>query len=421
MSGLAANAYSERAAACHDLLLRLAGRVPDRLLAEARHWLVAGDLRSLGHHVGSAVVAARAPLDPADAWLLAWLLPGDRPSAAPSAASLAALVGPVGEPAYRFAPAAPSVLRAAGGAIPHRLDLTAGPDRHRHPGLVDELDSAAVGAAADLAAIGAADLAARQRCSEGPPWPGPVALWRGYRFSRSAGIPVRRVYLAQAGDGADPARLALRLQCALARHGEPDPQVEVFGAAQALPPYQRSALGHAALLWCAAPGVPVHVAAVYDTVDPMLGARFDPDHPRLSDGARRARFAAYLTANTPLLAAQEPGGDVLDPDRPAVVPLDLRTDGRFVWSVATAYYLNRYQLAPAAPLLAHLAHVADRPAAPDRPAAAGGARAPGHLELFRAMVALQAVGAQQPGWSSAARPRRSVAAGAAGGERSNGA
>jgi hypothetical protein len=62
------------AVAVHRMLLRLAGRAPDRLLAEARGALVASDLQTVAGAVSSAVLAGPAPVTEADAELLAELL-----------------------------------------------------------------------------------------------------------------------------------------------------------------------------------------------------------------------------------------------------------------------------------------------------------------------------------------------------------
>jgi hypothetical protein len=46
--------------------------------------------------------------------------------------------------------------------------------------------------------------------------------------------------------------------------------------------------------------------------------------------------------------------DVMDNRRHAVVPMNFRTDGHWVWADAVAYYLRTYGLAPDADLLEHI-------------------------------------------------------------------
>jgi len=88
---------------------------------------------------------------------------------------------------------------------------------------------------------------------------------------------------------------------------------------------------------------------------PRLAMAVEPrPGPRLSD-QDRIRVAAYLS-EAPMVAATfgfDP--DPLDPARPEVVPLNLRTDGEWVWSESLAYFALRYGIAPEPDLLAHLA------------------------------------------------------------------
>jgi hypothetical protein len=63
---------------------------------------------------------------------------------------------------------------------------------------------------------------------------------------------------------------------------------------------------------------------------------------------------AYLAEGRVLLGTAARERDVYDPDGPPVVPLGYRTDGRWVWSEATAYYLATYGLSPDSRLLADI-------------------------------------------------------------------
>ncbi|RSS70774.1 hypothetical protein EF918_26950 [Streptomyces sp. WAC06614] len=110
------------------------------------------------------------------------------------------------------------------------------------------------------------------------------------------------------------------------------------------------------------------LAAVFDHVDPRTGPGFAPDHPSVEDPALRDLLVQRLDAGTPVLMTPMLMDDVLDPERRAEVPMNFRTDGRWVWTDTVTYYLARYALAPEPDLFAHLA-------APDYDAAAPLARA----------------------------------------------
>jgi hypothetical protein len=46
--------------------------------------------------------------------------------------------------------------------------------------------------------------------------------------------------------------------------------------------------------------------------------------------------------------------DPWDPDRPAVVPVSIHTDGEWVWSESEAYFAERYGIPPDPEFLAHI-------------------------------------------------------------------
>jgi hypothetical protein len=350
-----AEVLRDATAECHALLLRLAGRVPDDLLAEGRHQLVTGDLLGLASDVVSAVLAQRLSLSEPDCVLLAGLLAaGGRD---------ASVVGGVARhtdeplPRHRFAPVSPEVLRMAQGAIRPRLDITAG-DGSIADGLVDDLDRS-------IAAVVARDEAA-------------LGLWRSFRFPPAAGSS-GRVYLVEVTRGARPYTLALRAQVALAQCGQAHPQVEVYATGDPLPWYQRWARDNATLLWARRTGS-IEIAPVYDSVDPAAGPDFLPDHPRIGDPAERARTTDYLAAGAVLLVASAQADDIVEASRRRAVPLTLRTDGAWIWSDASTYYLTEHQLAPDPGLLAHI-----------RGSGSGGEPVDG-VAVFRALAALERPG-----------------------------
>jgi len=327
------------AEAYHYLLLRMAGRLPDELISSARRWLADGELVDLAQAVVFAALTGRVAIAESDAVLLS--------------ATLAAAgedVGPLDTiersdddtpPLYGLAPVSPDVLAAHGDAIPYSLDLTGDYDGPGGPDALDTAAVAAVTAAANGPAAGATLL----------------GLWRAWRFPAidSPWPPARPLYLVQAvADRPDllPA-LAAEIGAALEAAGEVNAQVEVFTDADALPTYQHTALGFAALLWAARPAREIRLTNVYDTWTDEHGPDFDAAHPRL-DGDERDRVLAYLDGGTPLLSAPEYTDDVLSPDRQAVVPTVCRTDGLWIWTDAVSYYLREHGLEPDWELLFHI-------------------------------------------------------------------
>ncbi|WP_232344810.1 actin cross-linking domain-containing toxin [Actinoplanes awajinensis] len=104
----------------------------------------------------------------------------------------------------------------------------------------------------------------------------------------------------------------------------------------------------------AATPAPPHLARVFDSWDATGGGQFTPDHPLLSTGDEMSRALAYLDAGTPVLTTGTEELDVYDTEAGPVVPLTYRTDGRWIWTDAAAYYLRTYALSPDERLLADL-------------------------------------------------------------------
>lgn len=348
--------------ACHSMLLRLAGRVPDGLLAQSRAWLAALEPERMAGAVASHAAAARLTLAAEDAGLLAWVLTG----AGMDVAGVARIPVQTGtEPAdvivaHVFTPVAPEVMAARGQEFGPCLDLTEGPLEEVSADLADDLDRAA-------AAFAAADL------------PGAAALWRTWRAPSdgSPWPPPRRVFLLALGPQAEPFEAGAALQRALSAHGETDPQVEAFALEEDLPAYQRSARARSALLWIPGRPDPISLAPVYDGVTADGTPLFDLDRPRLT-APDREPIAAALDGGSVLMSTTARLDDVLDPaDGRGRVPAGFRTDGSWVWSEAVAYYLRAHGVAPVAGLLGHLDRRRTDPAA-----------SPDAVALFRATAAL---------------------------------
>jgi hypothetical protein len=96
------------------------------------------------------------------------------------------------------------------------------------------------------------------------------------------------------------------------------------------------------------------LAVVFDTVDPLTGPAFVPDHPRIDDDDERRALAAYLDAGEPVLMTTSLTDDVVDRERTGAVPMSFRTDGTWIWTDTVTYYLREHRLAPEPGLLAHL-------------------------------------------------------------------
>ncbi|WP_194893000.1 hypothetical protein [Catenulispora pinisilvae] len=319
---------------CHEMLLRLAGRIADKALADARSLLAAEGPTAPAPLIARAVADARATLTPEDHALLLRSL-------AEAGADSAVLDGVATEPgvpapAFLFAPAPMSVLREIGERVSASLDLTFGSDAMLSGDLTDALDEAAEAAADEIKGL--------------------VGLWRTWRFAPDGGDDPapRRVYLAEVRPDTAPWTAAAELQQVLTAHGETDPQVETFASWRPVPPYQAQARSYSALLWAAAPGRPFNSAKVFDTIDEATGiGAFDQAHPVLEDD-ERAVVLEYLDAGIALAVTDGRIDDVLDPGRRGSVPLSLRTDGEWIWTDTVRYYLEEHWLAPDPDLLTHI-------------------------------------------------------------------
>jgi hypothetical protein len=95
----------------------------------------------------------------------------------------------------------------------------------------------------------------------------------------------------------------------------------------------------------------------------------------------------YLYAGEPLLVTTAQMDDVVDPERGNSVPMNFRTDGTWIWTDTTTYYLEQHRMAPDTDLLEHIRSVRYR-----MPALDG-------VALHRAMAVLQAPSEDEPVWT----------------------
>ncbi|MER7415945.1 hypothetical protein ABT346_04015 [Micromonospora peucetia] len=349
------------------MLLRLAGRLPDELVTQARGWLAERASTTLAQVVAGAVVAHRVALHPDDAGLLVrWLTAAGIDSR--ELASVDRAEHDVLTP-YVFQPVAPDEadrIRRGGGVLPVALDLTTGSSPR-----VDDVDAVAVATVAAAAGV--------------------RGLWRAWRLPADGSArPPRRVYLLEVAERGERARLAADLQGALADAGEVAPQVEVSALGETPPYYQRTARWCGALLWAAQAAPVIEHAAVFDLVDPQRGAVFAPDHPEVTDPVAREALLGYLDNGHPLLWTTATIDDAVDTRRGAVVPLNVRTDGTWIWSDAVAYYLREYQLRPDERLVTHAEDVGYRMVPLDG------------VAVFRTSTRLQEPPEAGPAWRSPA-------------------
>jgi hypothetical protein len=296
----------------HDLLLRMAGRVRDDVLARGRDLLAEGS-----YHDVDALLA--------DHWDL--IAPPRSPLGAQETV-----------PAFGFAPAGPTALAVVGERIGAALDLTGGPDLELADitDITDNVDDVLVAA-----------TAAQPRA---------IGLWRTWRFptNQTASMPLARVFLVELESGsADDVLVAAtgRLQEVLRYAGVAHPLVEAYDTGRPLPAYQAAARGGAALLWARQPWHAVRLARTFDRGSPP---RFDAGHPVLSDSPLRASLLGQLRSGATLLASASQADDVVS-GVSAVVPQRFHTDGWWIWTAAVAYYLDTYGLALETELAQHLA------------------------------------------------------------------
>jgi hypothetical protein len=330
----------------HFMLLGLAGRLRDAALFQCRDLLARGRLVDLGPALVAAVVDGGVPLFDVELEVLTNLLD----EAGVEHADLSQVS------TAEFAPASGYVFSAT---------PEAGSDRPA--GRPSEMDAAAIASVGDAAGV--------------------VGVWRAWRESEDeSGAEPRWVYVAEVDDEDDMVATTARIQGALAATGDVDPQVEVYPQDSDLPTYQRFARAYGELIWARTPDPGVQVASVFDEVDPTVGPRFTADHP-VADGEEVPKLLEYLRRGEGLLLTTARLDDVVQPERGSAVPMSFRTDGTWVWSDATTYYLDTHGLLPDPGLVAHIRSVDYICPGVDGPA------------RHRAMAALQAPSDEEPAWT----------------------
>jgi hypothetical protein len=292
--------------ACHWTLLRLAGRLPDGLLTASRRLLAQGRYTAMARLVTLAVAGHGISLHRDDLRCVAGLLDGFGPGP-----------GALGEP-------------VPGDPMPRHRFFAARP----FPGTrTDQIDRAAVTACE-------AEPAAR-------------GLWRSWRVPAAGRPPTAKSVVVVEAD-TDATGLAGRLQDRLAAAGELYPQVEAYEVGEWLPAYQRSARSEGELLWSRTPDPGVRIAPLLDGFLGIGTGGWEEAEPVESE-EERDRILGYLDAGSPVLITTARLYDVIDQDLGRVVPMSFRTDGAWIWTDISAYYLRTYGLRPDGALVAHIA------------------------------------------------------------------
>lgn len=291
----------------HDLLLRLAGRIPDLTLGQARRVLADGTEGQAMTLVADLLGITPIRLTAEEIGVIrdlsgdAGALPGAQPAAqAPALQCGFSEFDPYGQ-----------VRR-------------------------DEIDEALVSAAEGLTTS-------------------LTGIWRTWRYllrdkPEALDDPLR-VYIVQVEDPAMIQEVTARLLGAL-----PDPAaagLEIITLGAEPPAYQRAALARSMLLWSMVEPE-FTIARIFDYADPVTGPGFAADHAVISDAVRQEALLTYLRSGYPVLMTAAAADDVLDPAACAVVPTSFRTDGAWIWTDSAGYYLSRYGLAPDAELTAHI-------------------------------------------------------------------
>ncbi|MBS2538659.1 hypothetical protein KGQ20_38525 [Catenulispora sp. NF23] len=98
----------------------------------------------------------------------------------------------------------------------------------------------------------------------------------------------------------------------------------------------------------------IRIAKVFDGADATGTGYFDAEHPTVDPDARE-QLLRYLDAGSALLVTTARDDDVRNPGLGAVVPIDFRTDGTWIWNDALTYYVRTYGLVPEPEFGAHMA------------------------------------------------------------------
>ncbi len=188
-----------------------------------------------------------------------------------------------------------------------------------------------------------------------------LGVWRAWRYPATGASwpPPRPFYLVEAAD--DEAALDV-LDRFYGPQAAPitdqDPLIEVYVTGNDIPGLHRAIQFAGALV---ASDLEAREFIFADVFDGLPGEDGTPQDLVTVDDETAQRMLTYLMAGKPLMMADAAGDDLLSPGSVGVVPLHLRTDGLWVWSDASAYYLNEHRIAPPREFREYLAGVNDVP------------------------------------------------------------
>ncbi|MER5391438.1 hypothetical protein [Saccharopolyspora sp. NPDC002686] len=297
----------EQDRARHELLLRLAPRLPDDVVWQARSWLAADHWAHAARLITQVFLEWNEPLPP-DAREI--LLDGADPLTA-ERVELLEHVDDVSVLLWEFEP---------------REDETS------------------------------------QRCAEVvraylEDQPGTHTAWSAWR-TPAGGAPLiaRPLHLVETQGGMKPHVIAAELADRLWRSGLPSPQVEVFTPDSPLDTYY-----HAPALVA---GREIHATGPLPHIEL---ARFDENsEDREPPGPNRDAQLEYLDSGTPLTEEDALVPDLFEDDEEPVVPVALRTDGTWIWSDLTTHYLRTRGIALPEPFRTHVANAGPKARIPTR-------------------------------------------------------
>lgn len=106
------------------------------------------------------------------------------------------------------------------------------------------------------------------------------------------------------------------------------------------------------------------LARGFDATSAAGSPYFSPDRPRVGDPELRRKLDTYLAGGQLAVRADAMVEDPLAPQRGPVVPLGYRTDGRWVWQEALAYYAREHGIGPEPDFLADIEERRFRPSDP---------------------------------------------------------
>ncbi|MGL5867025.1 MAG: hypothetical protein ACRCYX_14375 [Dermatophilaceae bacterium] len=298
--------------------------LPDDVLTFIRGAVVRGDRDEATLALAFALLRSHTPVTDAEAAALADCL---------------ALTG--------GAPELITDLAASATGRPAVFDVFAYPEVHERStgtGTDAPLEPSDWGAEADSAVLARVAIAI----------PGVVGVWRAWLLpaTDTPWPPPRPVYLVETSSPEALTDVLARAYgdtplCTDAR----DPLVEAYVTGDPLPALHRGVQQEGELVHTAEVERPFQFADLFEGEPGPDGQ--PPEMPTVGDDDAD-RILAYLASVPRLMVASNPADDLLDRDRIGVVPLDLRTDGEWVWADATAYYLAEHRMAPSADFLAYL-------------------------------------------------------------------